>query len=124
MKTIVTFYILLSVTILFSCDQQSKSVTESGAKVVTTDNTAIVEVNLEGEKVFNANCISCHGADGNKTLNEVKDLSISVLSLEERIKVISSAQFIGNRLHKSRFPEVLTDIDIKNVAEYIETFRK
>lgn len=124
MKTIVTFYILLSVTILFSCDQQSKSVTESGAKVVTTDNTAIVEVNLEGEKVFNANCISCHGADGNKTLNEVKDLSISVLSLEERIKVISSAQFIGNRLHKPRFPEVLTDIDIKNVAEYIETFRK
>lgn len=124
MKTIVTFYILLSVTILFSCAQQTKSVTESGSKVVTTDNTAIAEVNLEGEKVFNTNCISCHGADGNKTLDEVKDLSISVLSLDERIKVISSAQFIGNRLHKPRFPEVLTDIDIKNVAEYIETFRK
>jgi len=124
MKTIVTFYILLSVTILFSCAQQSKSVTESGSKVVTTDNTAVAEVNLEGEKVFNTNCINCHGADGNKTLDEVKDLSISVLSLDERIKVISSAQFIGNRLHKPRFPEVLTDIDIKNVAEYIESFRK
>lgn len=126
MKIISVFYILLGVTILFSCSQEIKSVSGPDLKVVANDNEPDVEIkkNTEGERVFNSNCEKCHGTDGKTTENDVKDLSISVLSMDERIEVISSAQIIGSRLHAPRFVEVLTEQDIKNVAEYIESFRK
>jgi hypothetical protein len=56
--------------------------------------------------------------------HDAKDLSISILSLDETVKVISTTQNLGNRLHSSRFSDVLLDNEIKEVAQYILTLRK
>ena len=129
MKTLITFSILIGVTIFFSCSQEKKPITESNsneAKVVSLDTVPKTEIkkNAVGEKIFNDNCITCHGIDGKKKHSGAKDLSISTLSIEECIKVISSAQTIGGRLHAPRFPAELSDDEIKDVAQYIVTLRK
>lgn len=129
MKTILIFSIIAGATFLFSCSQEQKPVAESSPKEVkVATETSLpkneMEKNAAGEKIFTDNCINCHGADGKLKHNEAKDLSVSSLTVDERIKVISSAQTIGSRLHASRFPNVLSEDDIKNVAQYTLTLKK
>ena len=129
MKTFSSILLLLFVTFFCSCSQEQKPATDNTAneiKVVSTDTVTKTEVKTisAGEKIFTNDCVTCHGLDGKKKHSGAKDLSISVLNLDEIVKIIKSAQTIGNRLHAPRFPEVLTDDQIKDVAEYIITLRK
>lgn len=123
MKTFFSISLLIIITIFFSCSQEKKPIAE---KVATIDTLAKTEVKTisAGEKIFNDDCVTCHGFDGKKKHSGAKDLSISVLNIDEIVKIIKSAQIIGNRLHSPRFPEVLTDDQIKEVGEYILTLRK
>lgn len=129
MKTFLTISIVLGITILFSCSQEKKPVSEGKSgeeKAVASSTLSKAETKnfLIGEKIFTDNCIKCHGVDGKKKYNGAKDLSISVLSLDERIKIISSAQSISDMFHEPRFVDVLSENEIKEVAEYIVTLRK
>lgn len=124
MKTFLTISTLLGTTIFFSCSQEKKPVAENISNEEKTVPVIEIEKDTTGRKIFENNCISCHGADGKSKLNGAKDLSISTLTEDERIKVISSAQIIGNKLHAPRFPSVLSELDIKDVAKYIATLRK
>lgn len=123
MKTFFSISFLVSLTIFFSCSQEKKTITEKVTTIDTLTKTEIKTVSA-GEKIFNDDCVTCHGFDGKKKHSGAKDLSISVLNIDEIVKIIKSAQVIGNRLHSPRFPEVLTDDQIKEVGEYIITLRK
>ncbi len=124
MKTFFTISTLLSVMLFFSCSHEKKPIAENISNEEKVIPTTEIKNYSAGKIIYTANCEKCHGVDGKKKLNAAKDLSISILSEDDRIKVISSAQIIGNKLHIPRFPSVLSDPDIKDVADYIVTLRK
>ena len=68
-----------------------------------------------GESTFKTLCVACHGADGNLALNNAKKFSDSVLSLDERIAVVTKG-----RAEKGMAPyeSVLKPDEIRDVAAY------
>lgn len=58
-----------------------------GAKSGKKGNTSI-----DAKKLFKMNCMLCHGADGKLGANGSKDLTKSVLTLEERITLITNGK--------------------------------
>jgi cytochrome c6 len=87
----------------------------------TPANTnATAETPVEyGINIYQKNCISCHGAEGNMGFNGAADLSKSVLSLAERIAVITNG-----RKAMTPFKALLSEDEIKKVAEYTENLKK
>ncbi|MEO6759682.1 MAG: cytochrome c [Saprospiraceae bacterium] len=67
----------------------------------------------DGMAVFRQNCVICHGADGRLGLNGAKDLSVSILPLEERIQIITQ----GKNL-MTPFGKILSPGEITAVADY------
>ena len=72
----------------------------------------------DGPAIFRQYCVTCHGADGKLGLNGAKDLTASVLTLEERINVITNGRKV-----MTPFGEVLTPEEIKAVAEYTQKLK-
>ncbi len=70
----------------------------------------------DGMAVFRKNCVACHGAAGNLGLNGSKDLTMSILPLEERINIITN----GKKM-MTPFGKVLTPEEISAVAIYTRT---
>ena len=85
-----------------------------------SDKTAATSANTEhpGKKVYNMYCIVCHGSDGTMGANGAHNLQESTLTLEERLQVITKG-----RNTMTAFEKVISEEKIKQVAEYIETFR-
>jgi len=73
----------------------------------------------DGMAIFRQKCVTCHGADGTLGLNGAKDLSKSVLPLEERINLITN----GKNL-MTPFSTLLNAKEIQAVAEYTQTLKK
>lgn len=67
----------------------------------------------DGMAIFRQYCVTCHGADGKLGLNGAKDLTVSTLTLEERINVVTNGRKV-----MTPFNEVLSPEEIKAVAEY------
>jgi mono/diheme cytochrome c family protein len=71
-------------------------------------------VSLEtGEHVYKKYCILCHGSDGKLGVNGAKDLTISKLTLDERIIQINNGK---NAM--TPFKGILDPGEIKSVAMY------
>jgi mono/diheme cytochrome c family protein len=73
----------------------------------------------DGMAIFRQKCVTCHGADGQLGLNGAKDLSQSILPLEERINLITH----GKKL-MTPFGTILSPEEIKAVADYTLTLKK
>ena len=111
LKTDPIIVTLAGISIFFSCSQQQNP----GAEI---------KGRSAGAQIFYANCVVCHGPDGKRQYEGAKDLSISTLSMEKRIEVISSAQIIGNILHKPRWEKILSENEIKEVAQFLDSLKK
>jgi cytochrome c6 len=115
-KLIVTL-VLGFAFIYISCQgKKSETTSEASAPATTPTETATapaVPVNAEGKKVFETYCILCHGADGKLGLNGSKDLSVSTVTLEERINQVTNGK---NTM--TPFKDILTEAEIKAVCEY------
>jgi cytochrome c6 len=88
------------------------------APTATNGETAATPVEY-GINIYQKNCVSCHGAEGNMGFNGAYDLSKSALSLAERIAVITNG-----RKTMTPFKALLSGEEIKKVAEYTETLKK
>lgn len=73
----------------------------------------------DGMAVFRQKCVTCHGADGALGLNGAKNLGESMLTLDDRINIITN----GKKL-MTPFGTLLSPEEIKAVAEYTQTFKK
>jgi cytochrome c6 len=69
--------------------------------------------------VFRQYCITCHGSDGKLGLNGAKDLTVSPLTNEERINIITNG-----RKMMTPFKEVLSPEEILAVADYTLSLKK
>ncbi len=83
-----------------------------------TDKPTTVIINEKGKNVFKTYCILCHGADGKLGLNGAMDMTQSILTLEERIQVITNG-----RNTMAPYKGVLDEAEIKAVAEYTMIFK-
>lgn len=79
----------------------------------------ISETNINGQELFNASCVSCHGTDGKLGLSGAKDLSITTMDVEAKIEIIKNGK---NAM--AAYAGTLTDEQIKAVAEYTESLKK
>lgn len=67
----------------------------------------------KGKATFQKLCIACHGGDGEMSLNGAKKFSESVLSLEERVLVITNGKNM-----MTPYKGILSEEEIKAVAGY------
>jgi mono/diheme cytochrome c family protein len=74
---------------------------------------------VDGKRVFKINCVLCHGEDGKLGANGSKDLTMCILTLEERI-----AQITNGKGTMAAYGPLLTKEEIKAVAEYTMKFKK
>ena len=79
----------------------------------------VAEREFTGQNLFESNCTNCHGEDGKLCALGAKDLSISILSKEQVMEIITNGKStmapFGNMLHKE---------EISSVADYIQTLKK
>jgi cytochrome c6 len=73
----------------------------------------------DGMAIFRKNCVTCHGSDGMLGLNGAKDLSVSEISLAERIDIITH----GKKL-MTPYKSMLSPAEIEAVATYTQTLQK
>ncbi len=92
---------------------------EMSKKQKSKSMEAISDNTLNGQKLYNASCTSCHGVDGKLNLMGAKDLSLSILDTSARIEIIKNGK---NAM--SSFGAMLTEEQIKAVAAYTETLKK
>jgi mono/diheme cytochrome c family protein len=83
-------------------------------------NTSITKDPLEAGKIvyLEAKCNTCHGYDGKLNLAGAKDLSVTMLTLDEQKALIKNG--------KSSMPPHpdLTDAQLTDLVKYVGTFRK
>lgn len=72
----------------------------------------------QGKNIFRQNCVICHGVQGNLGTNGAFDLSISALSVNQKIVVIT----LG-RNTMTAFGKTLSESEIRTVAEYTELLK-
>ena len=74
---------------------------------------------LTGKLIYSKYCTSCHGADGTKGLSGAKDLSISKITTEESLIIISDG-----RNNMMAYQNQLSKEQIDLVNNYIQEFKK
>ena len=72
----------------------------------------------EGKKLFTQYCAVCHGPDGKLGLNGAKDLTLSELTLEERIEQVTHGKNV-----MVPFEKVLTKEQIEEVSKFTMTIK-
>lgn len=102
--------------IVFTAYSCSSDATGSSAKA-GTQNSSKINLSLTGEELFVKHCKLCHGIDGSMGLNGAKDLNESTLSLNEQILIVTEGKGA-----MTPFKKVLTEEEIKKVAEYAHSF--
>lgn len=73
----------------------------------------------EGEAIYKKYCVLCHGVDGKLGLNGSKDISVSPLTLAERI-----IQIAKGKNTMTPFEGILSPQEINAVAEYSMTLTR
>lgn len=71
-----------------------------------------------GQELYQQKCVSCHGSDGKLGVAGAKDITASMLSLDERIQLITN----GKNTMPAFGPQ-LSEEEIKKVAEYSVTLK-
>lgn len=92
---------------------------EIGSGINTDPSSEGYDVIAHGSAVYSANCVSCHGDDGKKMLNNATDLTASGLTVDEKKEVI-----INGRGSMPPYKTVLSAEDINAVAEYTASLKK
>ena len=118
MKTNILIFVTAGFSLLISCgsDGSKDKATEAPKKEV--EAAPVVDNIAAGEKVYRTYCIVCHGIDGKLELNAAKDLSKSVIPIEERI-----AQVTDGKGLMTPFKGILSEEQIQQVSEYTFTLK-
>ena len=71
------------------------------------------------KNLYKQNCALCHGVKGKLGLNGAKDFALSNLTIKEKIEIITNGKD-----KMLPFKNLLTEEQIKALAEYTSTFKK
>ena len=102
MLRLLTGAAVLLVLFLFACASEGNSSGNS------------VKANIkQGKEVYRKYCVLCHGEDGKKAVNGAYDITVSQLTLDERVELITH----GRNL-MTPFAGILTEEEIHDVSAY------
>ncbi len=90
-----------------------------GGKVEKKRTNKAVAKKVDGKKVYRQYCVTCHGVNGDMGASGAVDLTMTKLTLDEKIAVITNG-----RNTMTPFKGLLSEAKIKAVAEYTETLKK
>lgn len=99
-----------------------KKTTTSTSKPKTTASTSDGKAdagNRKGKLVYKQYCVICHGADGKLAVSNATDLSTSTATMEDRINQITNGKGL-----MTPYKDILSQEQIKSVAEYLDELRK
>lgn len=71
-----------------------------------------------GQELYQQKCVSCHGSDGKLGVAGAKDITASMLTVDERVQLITNGK--GTM---PAFKPQLSEEEIKKVAEYSVTLK-
>ncbi len=95
----------------------SVTVSDPNAVDIIDQNADVTLKN--GQAIFNAACVACHGIDGKLGVGDAKDLTVSTLSHSEKIDIITNGKGL-----MTPFKGQLTEQDIEAVATYVDSMKK
>ena len=99
------------ITAVWACGGSSdSSATSSGT---ASASAAPAPSKPDGKKIYKQYCVNCHGLYGNMGASGAHDLTASVLSVEERVAVVTKG-----RGAMTPFENLLDADEIEAVAEY------
>jgi len=106
----------------FKKDRIEVPVATADSTAATTDN--ILDQNAatvlkNGESIYKAACVTCHGADGKLGVAGAKDLTMSLLSHAEKVAIIANGS--GGM---EPFKDQLSEQQIEAVATYVDSMKK
>lgn len=104
------FFSVSSLLLFYSCSNPNNQ------KNTEADKTISVE---KGAEIFKKKCVACHGVNGELGLNGAANLTLSSLSLQEKIEVVTH----GRKTMLS-FKGILQPHEIESVALYTEKLKK
>lgn len=84
----------------------------------TPDNASPPGAKSRGETLFNTHCALCHGKDGKLGVSGAKDLSISTLTKEEMVALVTKGKGA-----MTAYKNVLTKAEIEAVVEHVRTLQ-
>lgn len=96
--------------ISFSCSNKAD---------VNTSTNKTVSTAPDGQTIYKQYCLTCHGANGDLMAAGAKDLTVSALSLEERIKLLEEGK---NAMPAYR--QILGPERIEAVAKFTLSLKK
>lgn len=104
----------MAIALVIACGSESPDQSKSDA---TASNAAAPAA--DGEKIYKQYCVACHGLYGDMGASGAANLQLSVLPVEDRVKVITDGRnaMVG-------FKALLDEAKIKAVAEYTLTLKK
>jgi mono/diheme cytochrome c family protein len=74
---------------------------------------------IDAGRLYNIHCAACHKPDGTGGISGAKNLTVSILGIQEIISVIKNGQ--GDMMP---FSSILNDSEIEAVASYVQSFKK
>ncbi|MFN6379344.1 MAG: c-type cytochrome [Flavobacteriales bacterium] len=104
------FLSIIAIVLLFACGSSNK---EQGSSSTSSAET------FDVEKTYNRKCGICHGRDGKLMASGSPDLTISKLSKEEVVAIITNGK---NNMPPQR--DILSKEEIDAVADYAMKLRK
>jgi cytochrome c6 len=118
MSTFKPFLMLFCIVVVVvqACESAEEKIARRAAEANQKSSQAAAP---DGLAVFRQNCVTCHGTDGTLGLNGAKDLSQSILPLEERVNIITN----GKKL-MTPFGAILSPAEIQAVAAYTQALQK
>jgi mono/diheme cytochrome c family protein len=109
MKNIIaflSFVVLVFIMALYGCSGDSGT-SKPNAKAIP------------GMSTFKNYCTACHGADGKMGLNGAANLTLTTLSKEETVAVITNG-----RKMMAPYKSILSEQEINDVADYVLTLKE
>lgn len=122
MKKLIVCFAIASLGLLLACGgdkKESASSSSANKNAGSTAEAAVTTGNKKGKLVYKQYCVICHGADGKLAVSGAKDLSVSVLTMEESIDQITNGKGL-----MTPYKDILSASQIKSVAEYLEELKK
>lgn len=101
-----------------SSSSNNSSAKKEVAEANSSDKGSATSSNRKGKLIFKTYCVACHGADGKLGISDATDLSTSTVGMEERINQITNGKGM-----MTPYKDILTETQIKDVAEYLDELR-
>ena len=96
MKKLSIVCLSIGFLVMIACGGEKKEGATASNTTTSTDKkseaTAAEVGNKKGKLVYKQYCVICHGADGKLAVSGASDLSISALTLDERVSQIKNGK--------------------------------